>query len=278
MKDFENWLRKNTSLREGSIRLYGRTIQSYLNWRKTDSLPEMNEFISRSFRTANSFYVKYAFKHYLDWLGKSEEYARLVRVKLGPRKKLSKQYPSRTIQAIIDKVNNPRLADISRLQKATGARARGIITLKSENTDFEYGPNVIRLRLTEKGGKERVTFLGREFEPVLRRHYPGPTGYYFLPTECVHMSEHELEMRINTVRKYAYDALQKAARELGILHFGTHDFRRHVANELRQRYKDPYVAKKVLGHVRIETTLRYFDESAEDVQQAILGLQDSQRG
>jgi len=270
---FRNWLRKNTNLKEGSIRLYSRTIAHYLEKYEEVRLESVNEFVSESFRHKRSYYMKFAFFHYLRFIKKENLYKKIVPVKLRPRKKFGKYLKESLIRKIIINIRKDKFQDIAMLQYATGARAREIITLREENIDFDFSEEVIRIRLEGKGGRERVTFLSQKLKGYLEKYLQGKGGYLFLPASMNLASEEELETAINTQRTYFYNQLRESAHSLGLEGFGTHDFRRNVAEIVRKKHKDPFLVKKILGHANINTTLRYFSDSPEDVEQAITSHQ-----
>lgn len=281
--DFEvdkymDWLRYNTDLSESSIALYARTARRFFEEGHDTSIDSINKFISDSFRKNRSYYVKYTFKPLLRFLKKSTKlYRLLMPVKIRPRKRMGKYYPERIIRKIILNMKKDIHRDQAMLQHATGARAREIITLREENVDFDYDVAAVRIRLIGKGGKDRVTFLAKEFAYILQKYCKNQPGYIFLSKDLDNDQE-QLERTINTSRSYLYQSLRNSALSLGLKGFGTHDFRRNVAERIRKINKDPYVVKKALGHAKIETTLRYFDESPEDVQDAILSMQRQDHG
>lgn len=274
-EDFREWLRANTNLLEGSINLYVRTIRSFLDKYPEINLDNINDFVSKSFRQSHSYYVKYSFRPFLQYMDQEDLYKKIVPVKMKPRKKLGKYLPEEMIRQIIQNIRKQEMQDIATLQYATGARARGIITLKEENIDKDFDENVIRLRLEEKGGKESMTFLDRRYGIVLDKYMRGSPGYLFLPGRLVHAEEPELERAINTKRTYFYNKLRESAMELGHDHFGTHDFRRNVVEILKKKGTPLPIIQKVLGHSNIRTTLRYFDDNPEQIQDTIIGHQNA---
>jgi len=271
---YESWLRNNTNLREGSIRLYARTISAFHDQYDQLSVENINDYVAKSFRSKHSFYVKYAFRQYLIYIKKPGLYKQIIPVKMGPRKKFGKYLKESLIRKIILNIKKEKYKDIALLQYATGARAREIITLKEENIDLLFSPDVIRIRLEGKGGKERVTFLSQKLRIYVEKYLKGQGGFLFLPAELNNADDQELETTINTQRTYFYNSLKVSAQSLGLDSFGTHDFRRNVAELIRKKHKDPFLVKKVLGHASINTTLRYFSDSPEDVEAAITTHQE----
>lgn len=273
IEQFKEWLRKNTNLAESSIQLYGRTILNYLTIYDDEiSLSNINDFVSKSFREKNCTYKKFAFRKYLEYIKKPSLYEKIVPVKTPPRKKMGKYLPKNMILKIIHNIRGDKFQDIAMLQFATGARAREIITLKEENIDFDDigGDNVIRLRLEGKGGKERMTYIEMKYEALLQKYMAGSKGYIFLEDPARFADEAMLQRMIDTQRSYLYNRLKDSAQELGIERFGTHDFRRNVASILEKtgfRYR---TIQRVLGHSDLKTTMRYFNESPEDIKEATI--------
>lgn len=278
--EFGDWLRNNTNLSEGSISLYVRTINRFKGDREgqdltkptSEMIQSVNSFVADSFRESSSLYVKYVFKHYLKWIGHEDAYKKIIPVKMKPRKKTGKFYPKAVIIDLIEHVKDKKLRDNAALQYALGGRAREIITLREENIDTEFSRRAMRLRLLGKGGKERITYLDIAYRPILEQYFRGRAGYLFLKNRTDY-DESMLNKAIETYRKYYYNAIEEAARSIGLDGFGTHDFRRNVADQVRKITKDPYVVKKVLGHADIRTTLRYFDESSEEIEDPMLAHQ-----
>lgn len=267
---FREWLRNNTNLLDGSINLYVRTIKHFFREHQEVNKDNLNKFISDSFRDSNSFYVKYAFKHYLKFINRKSLYEGLVEVKIKPRKKLGTYLPERMIRKIILNIHKDPFMDIALLQYATGARAKEIITLKEEKIDLEFNEKIIRIMLEGKGGKERPVFLSKQFEPILKKYLKGKAGFLFLAESSLYAEEIDIERIVATKRTYLYNELRKSALSLGINSFGTHDFRRNVAEILKRKTGDIRLVQKALGHASIMTTVRYFDDNPEDVKEAMM--------
>lgn len=267
---FLEWLRSNTDLSEGSAVLYDRTIRRFLReFEGHTSTIDINRFITESFRNNASYYVKYAFKHYLNYT-KQKSYDDLVKVKIGAKKRMGKYVSEAKIKEIIENIKNETHKDIAIIQYGTGARAREIITLSWDNIDYE--PNRIRIRLIGKGNKQRFTYLNKELDVVLKRHV-GVGEYLFLPSQFASYNQALFEKKVQTQRSYYYKSISQAAQLSGLDRFGTHDFRRNVAEMLRKKISDPYIVQRVLGHADIRTTMLYYQESPEEVAEAIMSHQ-----
>jgi len=268
---FKDWLRDNTSLLEGSINLYVRTINRYLKiYDNKVSLENINQFISKSFRESQSPHVKYSFKYYLEFVKKPNLYYKIIKVRTLPRKKMGVYLQEGMIKTIIGNMRDEKYRDIALLQFATGKRAREIITMKEEKIDFDYDENVIKVIVEKKGGREDVAFLSKEYTVILKKYIIGKAGYLFIPRNLVLEDSSEKEKKFNNYRTYYYKVLHKAAIEAGVEKFGTHDFRRNVAEIIKKNTKDIRLVQKLLGHASITTTMRYFQDHDEDVQDAII--------
>ena len=123
----------------------------------------------------------------------------------------------------------------------TGMRRGEIFNLKWSNIDFEYG--FIEL-LQTKSGKARKIPLSDSLSKELNK-LPQESDYVFinkqtgLPYTDIHKS-------FTTVLK-----------EANIENFRFHDLRHSVATRLVEKNIDLVVVKEILGHSKIDTTMRY---------------------
>lgn len=271
LEDFRKYLQTNTDLRPSSINLYVRTARNYLKQFEDEiKIEYINEFISERFRKSYSFYVVYAFQHFLDWLKKPKLKKKLVRGKPKPRKKGGHYLPDKLIKDIIQAIETEKYRDIAALQYGTGARAIGILTLKEEKIDFDFSPEVIRFKVREKGEKENVKFVVREnYEELLNKYCRGKGGYLFLPEHLALADEEDIEKAVRNEYTYYYQAMNEAAKKFSV-EFSTHDLRRNFAEQLKKNKVHPDTARKALGHSRITTTMLYYDESDEDIEGSMI--------
>lgn len=269
---FRDWLRNNTNLLPSSINLYIRTINNYLNEYDDEiKIDFINEFVAESFRNKKSVYMKYAFKYYLEYIGKTDLYSKITKVKLKARKNPGKYIPDSLIKKIIFNIDDEIYRDIAMLQYATGARAVGIITLKAEKIDWEFSPDVIRLWMEEKGGKETVKFLDRsQYEEIMLKYSDKTAGFLFLPDHVRYGDEEDIERAARTTYSYYYSKLRKSAQELGLDRLGSHDLRRNFTERLKKEGAHIRTIQKALGHSNLTQTMKYFDDSPEDVEEAML--------
>lgn len=270
---FLEYLRTQSSVSAGTILVYVRALRKFSKLFDDDSLESFNAFINSRCREVSSPYVKYAIAYYLRWVGRADDVNRLVKVRRVKVKKEGNFLSPKVLLSIVGKIKREVHSEVAFLQMITGARAREILTLREERIYFEASS--IRLVLVGKGDKLRNVFIDNIHTDKIGRLIQGRAGYVFLPEffEKLDPSGLEFERKLRTQYTYYYNSIRKAGEAVGVLDFGTHDWRRSVADLLRLVNKDPYAAKEALGHTKIETTLRYFNRSSEEVQESLLNVQ-----
>jgi len=276
--EFREWLKNNTPLMPGSINLYVRSARAYFLEHEDLTVEAVNEFVSHGFRKNRTYYHKYAFKYMMLYKGMEVDqegtpilFKQIVKVKTKPRAKLGKFLPEHMLEQLVSNIPNPLHQDWAIFQLATGARAREIITLREEMIDLEFSADAVKIVLESKGGKETVTFLSRQHEPLLRKYLKGQPGYLFLKGS--YPDEDVLERTVQTQRTYYYNSVRQTALALGLDTFGTHDFRRNVVEILKKNQVHPRTLQKILNHSSLLTTMKYFDENREDAKDAVLAMQ-----
>lgn len=272
---FKDWLIDNTSLAVGSILSYERTIRKYFKEHDHLTVGNINNFISKGFREKRSYYIKYAFKYFLEYTGDDNLYNKLVSVKTKPRKSHGTYLPANIIRNIIKGIKNEMYRDIADIQFSVGARACEILTIKEEHIEQvdDAGTPSIRIWIHGKGKQERVIFLNISKKPLLQKYMRGKPGYLFIDVMDSN-DEFEINRVLNNHRTYYYNELKKSAKDHGVEKLGTHDHRRNVAEMLRQNGIDMETIKETLGHRSIATTEKYFKNNPENVRDAMLGHQE----
>jgi integrase len=272
---FKDWLIDNTGLAVGSILSYDRTIRKFFQEHDHLTVGNINNFIAKRFREKRTYYVKYAFKYFLQYAGDDDIYNKLVSVKTKPRKSHGTYLPASIIRNIIKGIRHEMYRDIADIQFSVGARACEILSIKEEHIEQidDSGQPVIRIWIHGKGKQERVIFLNINKKPTLQKYMRGRPGYIFIEVMDLN-DEFEINRVLNNHRTYYYNELMKSAKEHGIDKLGTHDHRRNVAEMLRQNGTDMETIKETLGHKSIATTEKYFKNNPEAVREAMLGHQE----
>lgn len=268
IRGFEEYLRKHTVLGEGSIGVYIRALNSFFSKYDTPTIENLNSFIMKSSRNARSYHVKSAIRQYLKYVGREEDFKKMIPIKIKSREKMGKFLTEPEIIFIINNIPKEKFRDIALLQFRLGARAMEILTLKEENVD--YSGEQMRIKLVGKGDKSRVVFLSKQFESVLTKYRTdSKRGYLFFDKEWEELSPKESLAKFNGMRSNQYYVQLKKASELG-----THDLRRNFAEILRTKGNDLLVIKQTLGHASLQTTEKYFNENPERVKEAMIKFQE----
>ena len=154
---------------------------------------------------------------------------------------LSSGEEERLFNAITPESEYMRPIIITALQ--TGMRKSEILSLKWSQVDFRQGFIDV---LKSKSGKERKIPISSKLDKVLRTLYAVSDSDYVF---------------INPVTSLPYVDIKKSFNSLinraGIVNFRFHDLRHTVATRMVESGIDLVVVKEILGHSKIETTMRY---------------------
>jgi len=155
------------------------------------------------------------------------------------------------------------LKDIIEFAINTGMRQGEIFHLKWEDIDFNTG--LIHLLKTKSGEKREIP-MNENVRNVLDRVKRTPTSIY------VFSSFHEKPF--DNVKRSFKTALEKA----GIKNFRFHDLRHTFASHLVMGGVDLLTVKELLGHKKIDMTLRYSHLSCGHKFKAVQTLDNLGRG
>ena len=136
----------------------------------------------------------------------------------------------------------------------TGMRKGEILSLKWEDVNFSN--SVILLKNT-KSGRNREVIIGSVLAGVLEECRKNSDGIYVFCNE-----EGKKYLRIDTL-------FQSIVKRSGIIDFHFHDLRHTAASYLVMSGVDLLTVKNVLGHQKIETTLRYAHLSPAHKKEAV---------
>lgn len=154
---------------------------------------------------------------------------------------LTSEEEERLFNAITPESEYLRPIIITALQ--TGMRKSEILSLKWSQVDFRQGFIDV---LKSKSGKERKIPISSKLDKVLRTLYAVSDSDYVF---------------INPVTSLPYVDIKKSFNSLinraGIVNFRFHDLRHTVATRMVESNIDLVVVQEILGHAKIETTMRY---------------------
>ena len=260
LEGFERWLRAHKRMSESSLHRYKWAVKRLLD---EYGLEHVNDFLVNYTQKRNSVWVRYAVKAYLTFLGKYDLLQQLPPPRHNPRKITPRYLPEGVLESIIKHIDDPKWRLAAWVQYLTGFRAREVLMLKGADVFPEK--DGVRIRVVAKGGREKFGWIVRE--DIARRlsRYAGQKEYIF----------HDPAHKPETTYRYYWDALKRAAEEvLGDRDFRTHDFRRNFARDLLEAGYDILTVKEMLGHRRVDTTMRYVGEinvKAKEVVKKVRG-------
>ncbi|MFW6119399.1 MAG: tyrosine-type recombinase/integrase [Petrotogales bacterium] len=274
---FRRWMRVNTNLLEGTIKIYARTISEYFDEYEDLSVNHINEFVSKAFRESRSPHKKYAFKPYMLFLelpqdkdGEPSMYKQIVKARVRPRKKQGHYLPKNKIKQIIDSIEDDVYRDIAKLQYACGARAHEIIKIKKDNIDIQ--DKYVTVTIEGKGDKEGTLYYSHAFIPIFEKHTKPNESYLFL-SEADELSREDLQRKVDNIRRYYSTALRSAAEACGYPGFGTHDFRRNFTDGVLDKH-GPISTQRALRHGHYQTTEKYINSKNTQARGVYLEFQE----
>lgn len=146
-------------------------------------------------------------------------------------------------QKLFNAINElcPHIKNIVICALQTGMRKGEILNLKWNNIDFKY--NYIEL-LETKSGKARKIPISNKLLSVLKKTIK--INEYVFINEATGKPYKDIHKSFNSALKRA-----------NISNFRFHDLRHTVATRLVEKGVDLVVIKEILGHSKIETTMRY---------------------
>jgi integrase len=193
--------------------------------------------------------------------------------------------PDKILQSLIMAIDNPIYKAVSILRYHTGIRAFEALTLKEEmiteeelTIQTDKGPKqaqFTKMIIETKRGRNRPIYLKRSLaEAILGQYMTGMPGYLFMPRHYDIYDRRDIAIKLRTAISLYNDALAQAAKKIGLKQrFGTHDIRRAFAMRTKRQLKDLELVRRLMGHSKIDTTLRYFSQSNEDLIDAIAKMQ-----
>lgn len=136
----------------------------------------------------------------------------------------------------------------------SGLRLSEAVNLKVKDIDSKQGRIFIR---SGKGGRDRYTLLPAKTVNILREYYKvyKPTDWLFVTEKGTHLTYRAIQ-----------DAFKKVVEKSGIpKHITIHTMRHCFATHLLNEGKNIFEIKRLLGHVRIDTTTWYLQLSDSEV-------------
>jgi len=190
-----------------------------------------------------------------------------------PRKTLPKvltlEEALRLLEAVENDKESPyRIRDyaIITLFLNCGMRLSELVGINLSDIDS----NLLSLRVTGKGSKERIIYLNEACQTVLREYLSirKSSKYTHVHDNALFLSRLEQRMSVKTVQLMVYKYLQLAGLESK--HYSVHKLRHTAATLMYQSGNvDVRVLKEILGHEQLNTTQIYTHISNQDMERAM---------
>ena len=147
------------------------------------------------------------------------------------------------------------LRDIISVDLQTGMRKGELLPLTKSQIDFRQGYIDI---LKSKSGKERKIPISKKLDKLLRTLYAKSDSEYIFPNPATGLPYVDIKKSFNSLLKRA-----------NIENFRFHDLRHTVATRMIEKGIPVPVVREILGHAKIETTMRYVHTVPEQKKLAV---------
>lgn len=252
---FEKYLKTTTNLRDRSITLYVSTLNDYINSNFKHNIYGINQYLAVKAKEKRNYYAPYMFRHFLGMIDKGNLYKHIIKHMQKPRKRIRPILDLEVVQRLINNIENKDFRMIAKIQYETACRVSEVINLKYEQVNYEGSE--ARIEFITKGGYMNVKFLRKETTEELIKYSKGrKIGYVF---------RNDGALNKTVYNKYLME-INRVFSEAGAKHYGTHGFRANIATILLNKGTPLIHVKLFLGHKRIETTARYYEESGIENQ------------
>ncbi len=147
-----------------------------------------------------------------------------------------------------------------------GMRVSELVGIDVRDIDAD----LLSLRVTGKGSKERVIYLNEACQQALVEYLKERLGpkYATIDDRALFLSRFNQRMSVKTVQAVVYKYLRLAGLESK--HYSVHKLRHTAATLMYQSGKvDVRVLKEVLGHEQLNTTQIYTHVSNQDIENAM---------
>ena len=197
------------------------------------------------------------FSAYFNWLQRESlieknPTANLGTVKVAKKEKL--RYTEIEMEKLNQNCETIRDRAILHFLASTGCRISEMTELNRDDVDLEKLECVVH----GKGNKERTVFLSEVAGMIIREYLDGRTD----DSEALFAGRGSERLQPGGVRFM----LNELAKRAGVEHVHPHKFRRTLATELTRRGMPIQEVAKILGHEKIDTTMRYLDMNNETVK------------
>ena len=273
LNKYEDYLRTSTETSYRTMSKYRSVVRRFLLTAGTKfDLQKMNDWLYSITKNKSCNYYRYALRHFLISVGRPDLAEKIHKSRKKARQKVFKFVPKEKMTKIINSLDGfyQKLAFI---QIKTGIRVTEVLTLRAENIDYNISSKFIQIKIgvnksLTKRKKEKIVYINKKYESMIKRWIPKPYGYVFLDEKFEDLSEEDILPKIETIRRRYNEKLKEAGEWHHIEGLSSHYMRHLFSDYFLKAGGDPVYLKKALGHERLETTMGYVsieDQMMKDV-------------
>lgn len=213
-----------------------------------DYLSDFQQKRQSSSVTVNN--IRRIFSSFFSWL-EQEDYIikspmrRIHKVKTGTRVKST--ISDEDMEALRDHCNNKRDLAMIDFLASTGIRVGELVRLNRNDINFNERECIV----SGKGNKQRIVY----FNARAKTHLLNYLGERVDENPALFVSLHHPTVRLKI--SGVETRLRKLGRETGVMHVHPHKFRRTLATAAIDRGMPVEQVQRLLGHVKIDTTMQY---------------------
>ena len=196
---------------------------------------------------------KFAFFHFLKFLGMDLEYKDILKIKRTPKKRMGVYLDREKLMGLINMIVDDGYRIVAIIQNLTGSRSQDVLSLRRDKVEIK--PDGITLHLLVKGMREHIVLIPFPEAQRILDFITDKGDYPFLRGKQTNLTKW-----VNNNYRHYYDAVKEASRIVGVPEFSTHDFRRNFATDVYKGTNDLFLVKMLLGHSSIETTAGYLQQ------------------
>jgi integrase/recombinase XerD len=224
---------------------------SLLNFTAEDIRDYLSDFQQKrqsSSVTVNN--IRRIFSSFFSWL-EQEDYIikspmrRIHKVKTGTRVKST--ISDEEMEILRDHCDNKRDLAMIDFLASTGIRVGELVRLNRTDINFNERECIV----SGKGNKQRIVYFNARAKTHLLNYLGDRTDEN--PALFVSLHQPTERLRISGVET----RLRKLGRETGVMHVHPHKFRRTLATAAIDRGMPVEQVQRLLGHVKIDTTMQY---------------------
>lgn len=224
---------------------------SLLNFSAEDIRDYLSDFQQKrqsSSVTVNN--IRRIFSSFFSWL-EQEDYIikspmrRIHKVKTGTRVKST--ISDEEMETLRDHCDNKRDLAMIDFLASTGIRVGELVRLNRTDINFNERECIV----SGKGNKQRIVYFNARAKTHLLNYLGERTDEN--PALFVSLHQPTERLRISGVET----RLRKLGRETGVMHVHPHKFRRTLATAAIDRGMPVEQVQRLLGHVKIDTTMQY---------------------